>query len=238
MSTLVLVRHGQAKPFTRSPDQLSQLGWEQARLLGRHWVERGVRFDAAYHGTLRRQRESCEAVAAAFRAVKLPFPEPRELDGLNEYQALDQIASIGPGLADRDAGFAPLWEAWQSATSDRSRSFQLMLESFVNRWFDDRLEAPGLEPWQDFRCRVSETLREIRDRHVGGQRVVAFTSAGPIGVAVQECLGARVAAALELHWRIRNTSLTSLVYSVPRISLDAFNELPHLSRSADLITFR
>ena len=32
MSTLTVVRHGQARPFDSNPDQLSALGEEQARI--------------------------------------------------------------------------------------------------------------------------------------------------------------------------------------------------------------
>ncbi len=238
MSTLVLVRHGQARPFSESPDQLSELGWKQARVLGRYWADERVTFDAAYHGSLRRQRESCHAVEAEFRKAGLPFPGPLELPGLNEYGAQDLVTSIAPKLADRDTEFAPLWEAWLHASADRNRTFQLMFEALVARWADGRLAEPELEPWEDFRSRIAETLRRIREGHRGGQRVVAFTSGGPIGVAVQECLGAPPGAALEINWRVRNTSLTSVLYSGPRVSLDAFNELPHLAQSAHLLTFR
>ena len=36
-------------------------------------------------------------------------------------------------------------------------------------------------------------------------------------------------AALELNWRLRNGSLTRLVYSPGRLTLDDFNTIPHLS---------
>jgi broad specificity phosphatase PhoE len=61
-----------------------------------------------------------------------------------------------------------------------------------------------------------------------------FTSAGPIGVAVQTVLGAKDPIAMELNWRIRNCSLTEFVFTRSRISLDAFNATPHLRE----VTFR
>ncbi len=240
MSTLVLVRHGQASAFTESPDRLTPIGWEQARLLGRYWAELDERFDAAYHGTLRRQRESYQATASALREEGKEFPEAIVLPGLNEYDAQDLIAEIAPRLAGRDSEFAPRWDSWiaNSQSSDRNRRFQRMFEALVARWVDGTLEEPGLEPWESFRSRVATALRQIRESQTGGRRVVAFTSGGPIGVAVQSTLGASPNAAVEVNWRVRNTSLTRFLYSGSRVSLDGFNELPHLARSPRLVTFR
>lgn len=240
MSTLVLVRHGQARAFSDFPDRLSGVGQEQARVLGRYWIEHGTRFDAAYHGTLRRQRESYEAVAGEFRRAGVPFPGPGVLSGLNEYSTQDLLTTIAPRVAETDTGFAPLWKTWRQERDGpgRNRPFHLMLEAIVARWVDGRLSKTGLEPWEEFRLRVVEALRVIREAHPSGSRVAVFTSGGPIGVAVQTCLGSPPMAALELNWRVRNTSLTTFLYSGARISLDGFNELPHLSREPNLVTFR
>ena len=240
MSTLVLVRHGQARAFSESPDRLSLLGREQVRLLGRYWIEFDVRFDAAYRGTLRRQRESYETVAAEFRQAGIPFPNPTTVPGLNEYGTQDLVSTIAPRLAKRDPEFAPLWDDWHgnSESTGRNRRFQLMFEALVTRWVDGQLDEPSLEPWEAFRSRVVEALRTIRESQGSGKRVVTFTSGGPIGVAVQSCLGAPAHAALELNWRVRNASLTSFLFSRSRFSLDRFNETPHLSRAPNSVTFR
>ena len=240
MSTLVLVRHGQACAFTEEPDRLSSLGWQQSRRLGRYWVEHGVRFDAAYHGTLRRQRETFEAVSGEFKRAGRVFPQAEVLPGLNEYGTQDLVSVIAPRLADSDLEFAALWDAWQSGrqASDRNRRFQLMFEGLVSRWVGGRIEEPCLEPWETFRQRAEDALLLIRETQGRGVRVAAFTSGGPIGVAVQTCLRAPAMAALEVNWRVRNASLTTFLFSGPRVSLDGFNELPHLSLTPQMISFR
>jgi hypothetical protein len=40
--------------------------------------------------------------------------------------------------------------------------------------------------------------------------------------------------AMELNWRIRNCSLTELIFTRSRVSLDVFNATPHLEE----VTFR
>jgi broad specificity phosphatase PhoE len=72
---------------------------------------------------------------------------------------------------------------------------------------------------------------------VSGRRVAAFTSGGPIGVAVQIALNAPDRAGLEVNWRVRNCSLTEFLFSGERLSLDSFNAIPHLEDPA-LRTFR
>ena len=240
MGRLVLVRHGQARAFTEDPDRLSEAGWEQCRILGRYWKEHDIQFDLAFHGTLRRQRESYEAVAEAYSGNGADFPAARVLPGLDEYQAQDVIAEIAPRLAATDASFAPLWQAWLDGrdAADRNRPFQRMFEAVMERWVEGKMREPGLEPWQQFRERVEETLAQLRATPGRGMRLVSFTSGGPIGVALQSCLGAPARAALDINWRVRNSSLASFLFHGSRLSLDGFNETPHLASSPELVTFR
>ena len=58
MAQLFLVRHGQASYGAADYDRLSELGWRQARWLGEHFAERGIRFDVHVRGTPRRHDET------------------------------------------------------------------------------------------------------------------------------------------------------------------------------------
>ena len=60
MTTLHLVRHGQASAGAADYDVLSPRGREQARHLGDWWGARGVGLDAAFTGTLKRQRDTAD----------------------------------------------------------------------------------------------------------------------------------------------------------------------------------
>ena len=240
MGTLLLVRHGQAQAFSDQPDRLSALGWDQARALGSFWIRRRVTVEAAFHGSLRRQRETYDAVRGVHAESGKPFPTATVDPGLDEYAAQDLVRRIAPRLAESNSGFADLWKAWSSAASgaDRNRHFQRMFEALARLWFEGRLAHPGLEEWAAFHARVESALARLRQGHRPGATVVAFTSGGPIGVAVQSCLGAPQEAALDINWRVRNSSLTTFLFSGARLSLDSFNETPHLAALPDLISFR
>ena len=58
MSTLYLVRHGQASFGTDNYDQLSATGREQVQVLGNYFASLGERIDTIYSGALMRQRET------------------------------------------------------------------------------------------------------------------------------------------------------------------------------------
>src|SRR5437773_1127483 len=76
MSTLVLVRHGQARAFDADSDRLTEMGEEQARRVGQYFVQSGVELDEVCVGTLVRQRRTLELVAEAFAQANKPFPSP------------------------------------------------------------------------------------------------------------------------------------------------------------------
>lgn len=57
MSTLLLVRHGQARLFSDNYDRLSDLGLSQAEALADFWLERGIRPDSVFSGSMIRQRQ-------------------------------------------------------------------------------------------------------------------------------------------------------------------------------------
>lgn len=202
MSTLVLVRHAQARPFEENSDRLSAAGEQQAVRLGEYWRALGAGFDQVYAGTLRRHSRTADL--AGFVKFE-PRPE------FNEYDA-DGILRASPG-------YAPATD---------NRQLQKMFEVAMPQWIAGKFQAPDLETWHAFRERVLRGLRTIIDADLPSRRVVVFTSGGPIGVVVQTVLGAPEPMAIELNWRIRNCSLTEFVFTRGRISLDTFNATPHL----------
>jgi len=208
MSTLVLVRHGQARPFQPNSDSLSEIGQQQAMRLGEYWRAQGIEFDEAYSGALTRHRQTAEF--AGFKTAQA-MPE------FNEYDA-EKILRAHPDWAP------PI----------DNRHLQRMFDVALPQWISAKLEHPGLETWADFHGRVVRGLQSIIDASKSSRRVVLFTSAGPIGVILQTVLAAPEQTAIELHWRVRNCSLTELVFTRDRVSLDIFNATPHLSE----ITFR
>ena len=72
MSSLFLVRHGQASFLERNYDKLSAKGEEQSRILGRYWAGLKIGFDRVYSGPRVRQRETARIVGETYQAAGLP----------------------------------------------------------------------------------------------------------------------------------------------------------------------
>src|SRR5258708_7482689 len=126
MSSLILVRHGQASFFAANYDELSQVGREQSRLLGEYWARRGLVFDTIYTGPRARQRQTAKLVGAAQVQAGLPWPEPVEDLELDEYDIGGLVHRLAPALARQDRAFAELLAQYQQSADDvsRARSFQ------------------------------------------------------------------------------------------------------------------
>lgn len=212
MSTLTVVRHGQARPFDSNPDQLSALGEEQARTLGEYWKRLGVTFDEIWSGSLQRQRQTAEIAVGP----------PQISDDWNEYDA--------NGILHH---YAPPYELEPGA--DRNRKFQKVFEPAMLAWLS-AAQHPTVETWDVFRQRVLRGLRQLQDGP-SNRNIVLFTSGGPISVLVQAAIAGHDRSFLEVNWRIKNCSLTEFTFSRDRLSLDSFNALPHLEK-VELRTFR
>ena len=212
MSTLTVVRHGQARPFDSNPDQLSALGEEQARTLAAYWKRTGVTFDEVWSGSLQRQRQTAELAAGP----------PQVSDDWNEYDANGILHN-----------FAPPYELEPGA--DRNRKFQKVFEPAMLAWLAAESHE-SVETWGVFRERVLRALRALQEGP-SGRNIALFTSGGPVSVLVQTAIGAPERSFLEINWRVKNCSITEFTFSKERVSLDSFNSLPHLDK-AEMRTFR
>jgi broad specificity phosphatase PhoE len=239
MSFLTLVRHGQASFLADDYDCLSPLGHTQAGLLGGNWARRQLLWDEVYTGPRARQRQTAEVVGACYRQAGLAWPEPVVLEEFDEYDLTGLLHRLAPRLAGQDPTFSDLVEGYRHGNGDgeRARSFQRMFEALLVHWLTASSAAPGLESWPAFRDRVRRGLDRIRSRPGSGRRVAVFTSGGVIGTTVQVALAAPDRTALEVNWRVRNCSLTEFVFHRDRLTLDSFNNVPHLEDTG-LWTYR
>jgi broad specificity phosphatase PhoE len=239
MGYLVLIRHGQPRSFEKDSDRLSPLGEEQARALAGYWIRQGMNFDEVYSGALVRQRRTAEIVEECFIQSGLEWPQLQTTPELNEYDSIGIINNLIPTLAQRDAAFRALAEAFERNRDapDRNRHFQRMFEAVTSVWLGGEFEVEGVESWRSFQSRVRAAIKRITSAEGGGRRVAVFTSGGVIGLAVQNILNAPERTALEINWRVRNCSLTEFIFSRDRISLDSFNTIPHLD-DPEMRTYR
>ena len=224
MGTLYLVRHGQASFGAADYDQLSALGQRQCERLGEHLRARGLRFEATFSGTLRRQVQSLDAIAAGLCGA----PAPLRLPGLNEYDAEAIVRARHPELP-------PPPDPADPAAAYRHH-FRLLREGLA-AWMAGRSAPQGMPPHADFLAGVAQALEQVRTRHAGD--VLMVSSGGPIAAAVGLVLGLAPAAVIELNLRIRNSAVTEFSFTPKRHVLLSFNAIPHLEQGvgADWVTY-
>jgi broad specificity phosphatase PhoE len=215
MGTLYLVRHGQASFGTADYDRLSPLGERQCRRLGEHLQRRGLRFEAAYSGTLRRQQQSLAAIGEGLGAL----PEPERVPALNEYDAEAVVRALHhepPPPPDPAQAYR--------------HHFRLLREGLA-AWMAGRTAPVGMPAHADFVAGIGAALARAAERHDGD--VLMVSSGGPIATAVGLALGLAPAAVIELNLRIRNSAVSEFALTPRRQSLVSFNTVPHLEGEAD-----
>jgi len=207
--TIQLIRHGQASAGTDHYDRLSTMGRTQAELLGASWQNTGTRFDAVFHGSLERQRDTA-ALALSTARINLT---PNILTDLNEYDhdAVDDLFSRGARSADLPgaltfADYVALMARWRDATATELAS----VESFTE--FGDRC-------WGAMENAVARTLTAPDNAARGNASnaplsIGLFTSGGVIASILTRLLQLDFESSMHAIWQIRNASVTTLHYRV------------------------
>jgi broad specificity phosphatase PhoE len=240
MSTLYLVRHGQAGT-RENYDTLSGRGRTQARLLAAYFRREGIRFAAAYSGSLQRQCETAQEVLGALSAP----PEISVDAGWNEFDLDAVLREFAPFLAAEDEQFSRDYAAMQQAIADSAgrhdapvhRRWYECDKQAVLAWVHGRYAPPAVESWREFEARIRAAFSRVSAAHPEGD-VVVFTSATPIAICAAATLDAGGGEpALRIAGVLHNASFSTLRIHRGGARLHSLNAIPHLDEP-DLRTFR
>jgi broad specificity phosphatase PhoE len=232
MSSLFLVRHGQASFLERNYDKLSPKGEQQSRMLGEYWAGLKFRFDRVYSGPKVRQRETARLVGEAYKSARLPWPEPIVLPEFDEFQAEVVMERTLLELIESDSDIRQMHQAFKGAQTrpEQFKTFQRIFEVVIGRWADGKLPLEGIEPWADFSARVQRGLAQFSaNGNHRRQQIVIFSSGGPVGVAMQRALDLSTEATLKAAWMVRNCSYSEFLFSGGRFTLSSYNATPHFT---------
>lgn len=225
--TLLLVRHGQASFGAADYDNLSERGWTQSRRLGAWLAKGGHRFRAVVVGGMRRHRQTAEAVAEAFAAEGIEWPEPTIDDGFAEF---DHRAVFSAYL-ERD----PEDPIAVASRSGDPRDVGAMLQAALLAWARD--ELPGVpETWAAFGDRVRAAGERLDALADGGEALV-LSSGGVISRLAQIALDVPDTRAVELNLSLRNSAVSEFHPHRGRLRLGMWNSLPHLHGDRALWTY-
>lgn len=213
LTTIHLVRHGQASAGTDHYDRLSDTGRRQSELLGRWWRRTGLSVDGSWSGSLERQRHTAERFAS-----NAGVGTPGRMDLLDEYDHHGVDRLFGEGT--RCDGADPI-------------TFEGYL-AIMQRWRDASAEALGeLESFRRFASRGREAIESACARSERDARLILFTSGGIIATVVADVLDLDFERTIRAIWHLRNASITTLTVRDGRSTLIEFNAIGHLHAEGD-----
>ncbi|GGF48145.1 fructose 2,6-bisphosphatase [Marmoricola endophyticus] len=221
MGQVLLVRHGQASWGADDYDVLSPTGWEQGRRLGRALAARGVAPDAVVRGTMRRHRETLEALSEGAEGLALPTGEVDER--WDEFDSADVLR-----------GEAPVPE-------EAPEDFRAWFEAAIGRWTGGEHAGDYVEPYDVFTARIEQALAAAAARR---GTVLVVSSGGPISWCLAMLLGVdldrrgQVDLAQRLNPLCVNSGVSKVVSGRRGLSAVQFNEHTHLEPEPGLITYR
>jgi broad specificity phosphatase PhoE len=235
MATIYLVRHGQASFGAENYDQLSEMGQQQARVVGQYFRDCGIHLDAAYSGDLSRQRDTAK-LALASQPVQVSHQiDPR----FNEIQNDEQLRYLMPQVLERNPAIQALVDKGLSSSKD----YQKVIDAVFNYWVSPECNDPRLQSWTDYSEGARQALADVMQQQGGGKTVAVFTSGGTLATLVAQVLGLGGEQTYQFYEPIFNCSVTQLFYSGSKVSLSYFNDCSFLrvlgtQRDENLITYR
>lgn len=243
MGTIHLIRHGQASFGAADYDQLSELGKQQAALLGSWLARTGQAVDRIALGAMKRHRQTAEAFSQALG----PDSAVRESwwvdPDFNEFDHEEVLHRFRPELQPPGA-----LGAFLAAQEQPPRAFQALFAQAVARWMTGDYDAEYRESWRMFQTRCERALGRLIEHCGDSKTVCVFTSGGPISAICQGLLGIPDARAFDLNWTLLNTGVTKIWYRDPSrkspdqvpATLHSLNGVAHLELAGEarLFTYR
>jgi broad specificity phosphatase PhoE len=234
MGEIHLVRHGQASFGADDYDELSVLGHEQGRIVGRWYASLGKPFDGVALGGLKRHRQTAEAWASEVACA--PDPAAWTVDrGFDEYDHREMLLRAHPEAGD-EAGL----RNWLARNVPSRGAFQQIFRTAMARWMSGLHDGEYRESWPQFQGRCAGALEALVAGAGPSQRLIVFTSGGTISAICQQLLDLPAPRVAELNWSLANGGITKLLYQGSRLGLSTLNNYSHLEQGGDaaLITYR
>jgi len=203
MTTIYLIRHGQASFGAESYDQLSPNGELQAKLLGRYFDSILKEAPVVMAGSMQRHQQTAQL------CLDKCFPESELITNpaWNEFNHTQVFARYEPRFNQPEL----LKEDVAQHANPRAYLSKIF-EGAIERWTGGEYHHEYEESWPDFKNRVESALQDLCDElaEKRPRYAVVFTSGGVISVAAGKILGLSPSKTFALNWAIANTSMTTL----------------------------
>lgn len=203
MTTIYLIRHGQASFGAESYDKLSPNGELQAKLLGQYFNQILKEEPYVVAGSMQRHQQTANlALAECF-----PETEIQTDSAWNEFNHQQVFAQYEPRFNEPHL----LKQDVENEVNPRAYLAKIF-EGAIERWTGGDYHHEYDESWPDFKSRVETALQNLCDElaKTKPRYAVVFTSGGVISVAAGKLLELNANRTFALNWAITNTSMTTL----------------------------
>lgn len=230
MGYIYLIRHAQAGSRDNY-DVLSELGHQQARLLGRHLAEQGVELSAVYAGGMQRQRHTAEIACGVMTRQGISVPDVITDERWNEFSLISVYRAIAQRMIEESPEFERDYREMQDAIRRDPHTTGGATgrcdAAVVRAWMAARYDDYKGESWSAFRERIQSCGSRLagNDSH---SAIAVFTSATPVAILAAAALGLTDEKLLSILGVIYNSGITILRSREDDLRLFTFNSTPHL----------
>ena len=231
MTTIYLVRHGQASFGKKNYDELSENGEAQAKILGKYFKKTITEQPLIISGAMKRHQQTTQI------ALNECFPQANyQTSALwNEFNHQQIFSRYEPKFEQPEL----LKQEIHNEIDPRTYLAQIF-DQAIQRWTDESYHHEYDESWIVFKTRVEVALQNLCTelQNTQAKEAIVFTSAGVISVIVGKLLELNVQRTFALSWSIANTSITTLKLLNDEPQLFSMNEHQFIkSQNPDLLTW-
>lgn len=203
MTTIYLIRHGQASFGAESYDKLSPNGELQATLLGQYFNQ--ILKEAPYvvAGSMQRHQQTANlSLAECFPEVEIQTDQ-----AWNEFNHQQVFAKYEPRFNQPHL----LKKEVENEQNPRAYLAKIF-EGAIGRWTDGEYHHEYDESWPHFKNRIENALQNLCHElaKTKPRYAVVFTSGGVISVVAGKLLELTPNRTFALNWAITNSSITTL----------------------------
>lgn len=217
MSSIYLIRHGQASFGRQNYDQLSALGAQQASRLGSVIMPRVGSFDLVCKGSMLRHKQTAE--------LCLSTQEDESWitnSDWNEYDHQNILAQLSPEFNTAEGV-----QSFVKQQLNPKMAFEKLFNDAINRWISGDHDTDYVESWIDYQNRIKQALHVLVDQHKQAKKIAVFTSGGPISVLSQSLMGVPAKNIMQLNWTLVNCGITKVISTGSRLFVSSLNEHSH-----------
>ena len=222
MTTIYLIRHGQASAGTDNYDVLSPVGRQQAKIVGEYFRAIDMQFNAAYSGSLTRQKDT------ATLALGIEESALHIADNFNEYHHSEIFSHYLPILASSNEELAAAAQAGPNNLMTVS-----VFSALMDAWANDISNPDAIESYPQFKERIQAGLDQIAANHGPKDTVAIFTSGGVICTIMQAIFNSTPLHSFEMNWGINNAGISRIKQYPQKLHLCEYNNVSHLALLQD-----